>query len=52
MTQRSRPAQHGEALPEVTLRERDFWRGAVAAERERLALGDVPSSAVRRRGAH
>jgi len=52
MTQSSRPAQRGEVLPEVTARERDFWRRAVAAERERLALGGGKRLAPLQPGTH
>ena len=37
MEQASRLLSGAGALPTVTSQERDFWRRAVAAERERLA---------------
>lgn len=39
-------------LPEVSARERDFWRRAVAEERERLDLGRHASAGPDRQDVH
>lgn len=39
-------------LPEVSARERDFWRRAVAEERERLDLAEHGAAAPCRPDAH
>lgn len=39
-------------LPQVSARERDFWRRAVAEERERLDLGGHAGTASGRQDVH
>jgi hypothetical protein len=39
-------------LPEVSARERDFWRRAVEEERERLDLGGRSAAAAGRQDVH
>jgi len=39
-------------LPEVSSRERDFWRRAVAEERERMDLARQGTAACGRQDAH
>jgi hypothetical protein len=39
-------------LPEVSVNEREFWRRAVAEERERLDLASSAGSGAGRRDAH
>lgn len=39
-------------LPEVSARERDFWRQAVAEERERLVIAEHGGGHAGRRDTH